>query len=393
MRGQRRLGADVRCAHPESTRIIEGNLGSATPDPPEPITNGRDELRHLHMLVHMAHGSDGTDGRPARSWRNRMTRSSVGWAVGPLILGLVAMGLSWLWQESSWWSSALSNAGVAAILVAPLYWVTERLKASVEEEGRTTRRTVAAIESHVEQVEQNTKRRIDDLSAEVSSRLAAKRDREKGLIDSLRTTGGDDELEELLLTAHNMGWISPRYAPRVEIDPSRGLWLSVQSEPSQHFDGGLGHLSFQLLQDHEEVNNVWWHDENSRLEEMTLIEVLTEVGTMCRRKGFNNFIAGAFLAGFADLLTVALNAEPEGRPVVAQFRPDWVLTDQRLYKHTRPTYSVLYTRFDDPTIDWVQHMGGKLDTDVDSFEEAYGAAQLIFPPDKFGRHQASIWGN
>lgn len=322
-----------------------------------------------------------------------MTRPSVWWAVGPVIFGLVAMGLSWLWQESSWWSSALSNAGVAAMLVAPLYWVTERLKASVEEEGRTTRRTVAAIESHVEQVEQDTKRRIDDLSAEVSNRLAAEKNREKELIDSLRTAGGDDDLEELLLTAHNMGWVSPRYAPRLEIDSNRGLWLAIQSEPSQHHGGGLGHLSFQLLQDHAEINNVWWHDENNRLEEMTLVEVLTEVGNMCRRESFDDFDAGAFLAGFADLLTVASNAEPEGRPVVAQFGPDWILTDQRLYKHTRPTYSVLYSRFDDPTIDWMQHMSGKQDTDIEAFEEAYGAAQSIFPPDKFGRQQASIWGN
>lgn len=300
------------------------------------------------------------------------------------------MCLSWLIQENSWWSSSLSNAGVAFILVAPFYWVTERLNASVQEENQVTRRAVAAIKEHVEQVEQDTKRRIEDLSAEVTRRLTAERNREKDLIERLRTVADDDDFHELLLTAHRMGWISSQYPPRVEVDPSRGLWIAVETGTSQYPDGGLGLLLFKILKDHVVVGEVCWFEENSRLEEMTLEDVMTDVGAQCRRQGFEEFDAGVFLRKFADLLMVASETEPEGKPVVACFGSDWVLTDKRLCKYTRPTYSVPYTRFGD--MDWARHIGGKHNEDVDAFEEAYGAAQSIFPEKSFQHQPVINWG-
>ncbi|MEX5304860.1 hypothetical protein RF644_03805 [Kocuria sp. CPCC 205258] len=341
----------------------------------------------------MADASDSDISRSALPWHKRVRKHPAWYATCLVVVGLTIMCVSWLTQGSVWMSSALSNAGIAFMLFAPFYWFTERLNASVQRESRETRRTVAAIESYVEQVEQETKRRIDDLSAEVADRLAAEENKEKELIDGLRTATGDEDLEELLLTAHNMNWVSSGHPPRLEIDPHRGLWLAVDSETSQHHDDSLGHLSFQLLQNQQVAGEVCWYDENSRFEVKSLVEVMTAVGTMCRREGFAGFDAGAFLAGFADLLTVASNAEPEGRPVVAQFGSDWLLTNQRIYKHTRPTYSVPYSRFDDPTIDWVRHINEKPNADIESFEEAYGVAQLIFPNEKFGRPHGFMWGN
>jgi hypothetical protein len=286
---------------------------------------------------------------------------------------------------ASWLSGLLLELGAAVLLFVPLYLITltlerdidavrEETVASVDRVREATTSSVAALTERVSSFEGDIERRMEDLVASVSERLAEERDRDVEVREALRkkepTWSG---LLEALDRAMDQGLITDSHPPRVVGGPD--LWgphvsVIVGGDPELPEMHRLLRFRVESLQG-KRIQTVEWYRDDS------LTDVMVRVARIVEGATGGPFRLADFFPDLSRLLEVASSA-PERRPIVQLCPPLWAVTTRGVVPYGRKDVRVwTHEQVSGPRI--AQDMATKPWSDEESFALAQAVSGGLFP--------------
>lgn len=300
---------------------------------------------------------------------------------------IVPMVMGWAPAEvPSWWAwfdAVLINVGAAIALLAPIEWISSRLRRSVEEsEDRQERR--------VQEVRDESASRLADFSERLDS-LERLRQRVAQRFDD--AVAADHAMFGSVATEDAAGVNAIRALTRAK---QRGLISGRGVRVPYNEEGGLD-LWFQSgTKIDVQIPLVVTDESGQRLANMswpkttTAEEMIVQLATVVRSKGRDALPSpDTILNGLADTLVHADRYE-FARPIIQYFPPQWALTDTAIVasvpgfaegwtiEHTRTDRGLMYRQAHDK--EWL---------DAESFEAARAAAEKLVPLNDLQRAQRS----
>ncbi|MDX2974490.1 hypothetical protein [Kribbella solani] len=284
---------------------------------------------------------------------------------------------------AAWLSSVLVELGGAVLLLVPLYLVTltlerdidsvrEETVASVDQVRADTASSVDALTERVTSLRSDVERRLDDVVASVSQRLAQEKFRESVIRDALRKAPTREKVIDALRTGVARTWISESHPPRVAASNPWGLHVVFRLTESGYV-GGRPDLVLTVEDlGGTEVAWVEWGESEPIDAVMVLLAQKIE-----SEAGEHLDVANIF-TGLAELLETA-STDSDRRPIVQLCPPLWAVTIHGIvaYGDGRFPYEISHSRLRSDRI--AQDMAQKTWSDSGSFDLARSVATALFP--------------
>jgi hypothetical protein len=328
----------------------------------------------------------------------------------PVVLCLAGLGIlaaSWNVRDQSWWSGALTEAGVAVLLFAPLLLVgrgiegmldalrvaqrhTEQQQEELAEHQRHTESEVVQLAQEVAEARAEIRLTGEQLTETVLGRIAEARDKDAALFASVGAGPDWDAVLPSLMRARELDMIAAAGC-RVSLFGAdcylrfQPGWTDGPFSPDQEPDAIR--LTLEFTDGTERKTIMWGKPESPAEIVMRVAETMQSLGCY---PGDNEFKAGSIFGALSDLLQLAhKHATNKGgtaypvRQVIQYCPPQWVITDDGLSSVKPNGYQITASRLGEGH--WKSHMHEKPWLDEDSFEEAFEAAQLMRRNGKLGK--------
>lgn len=287
-----------------------------------------------------------------------------------LVLGLAALGLSWMLQSNGWLTNVLVEVGTAFLLLAPILWITKRIEGRIDESERQTTQRVEELSVAVDTTQEALARTVADISEIVGQRLANERKSEERAFEALRYAPSREDLIEALRRGQERKIISVR-GPRTDFfDTDFYLRFLLEEDDSPR-------VKLRL----ESVDGEEFHTEEWREGEQ-LPDVFVSIGRALKERdrwpGEPAYQPGRALEELADLLMLGSRAQARGgriRRIVQVIESDWAITDRGICSVERDYYAIPARRFEE--MDWDQHMRGKPWVKIENFRMAFEIAEAL----------------
>jgi hypothetical protein len=297
-----------------------------------------------------------------------------------VVVGAALLVTSWLTAHVAgreWVSDVLVNGGTAVLLFAPFYWLTRGLDRHIEEVRQETATSVEGLTERVTRFESDVDRRLEEVAASVSQRLADERAADSASIERLRTAPSRPAVVEALSRATELGLVVAAHPPRVAVSDRQRLYLSVKYETE---DEGWHRADDELVFALENIAGTpqewipWSVDES-------VDDVFVRIGRALQKMTGEDLDVARYFDDLADLLSVA-QAHPARRPIVQICPPQWAITTRGVERYDAPhEYGFTHEKLASDT-GLTRHIAEKQWGDVDSFEEAYMVALDLFPKEE-----------
>lgn len=298
-------------------------------------------------------------------WVSIATVTGVGALLGGYVLTSDGIG--------NWTSGVLVNIGASVILVVPVYLLTKRLDQRIEQVGSETQSSVQALADRVETFEQGVERRIDDIAASVTSRLAQESRADAEAFQALGSAPTRDAVLRALVRANELGLISQRRGPRVCVSEDRQLYVQIGFNEEPDYFRGDEEITFTVEEfDGTALEVVPWSDKHE------VETILVRLGRVLQRKTTGPHLdVKALFEGLTEALTVA-QTDVDRRPIWQLCPPQWVVTEHGLTTYgNAPRYGV--------SVDALarqehlgSHIADKAWVDGDSFYDAVTVALSLY---------------
>ncbi|MEV4478758.1 hypothetical protein [Micromonospora coxensis] len=280
-------------------------------------------------------------------------------------------------KAGEWAAGVLVNLGASVLLVVPVYLLNKRLDKRIERVRVETKSSVQALSDRVETFEHEVERRIDDISASVSSRLEQERSQDRAAFDTLVDAPTREVVHEALRRANALGLISGQRGPRICVSQKWQVFVRVDYDENPDYFAGFEDITFTVESlEGGLVNAVPWH-EGQQIE-----DVMVQLGrSVLKAASDEDLDVKGLLGGLRDALVVA-QERPSCRPIWQLCPPQWAVTESGIatYGDTQPI-SVSPESLSDPGF-WQhvlerRHLEGRPRIDADSYHAAKEVALLL----------------
>jgi hypothetical protein len=323
-----------------------------------------------------------------------------GLPVALCIAGAALLGLSWAFRSNGWFSGVLIGLGSTLLLFTPLLIVgrviekrldsvrTEQEQSAeqqqqIVEHQQKTDSDIARLTEEVAHTQEDLRLTKEQLSDAVRSRIAATRDKDSALFESVADIPSRDTILAALCRMMELGLVS-RNGCRVALFDT-DLYLRFKAESSNSWlDDDDFDLILLVLEraDGEEISRTVWEEGESPAD--IAVSIAQQMQTAGRYPGDARFNAGNIFGTLGSLLGVAHRAATSERGVVVPLGriiqlclPQWIIADDGIHAiEGHPGYFIHAQRFDEQ--DWYQHMHEKPWINLDSFDEAFGDANELY---------------
>lgn len=293
-------------------------------------------------------------------------------------VGLAILAAAYVVEDGSsraWWSGVLVNGGTAVVLLGPLWFLTERLGRRIEGVRQETATRVGDLTARVETFERDVDRRLDDVAAAVTRRLADERARDASALDDLGEEMTRGVLVDALSRARDLGVISERRGPRVAVADGASVYLRFDYSSPDADPWGAGDRVEVCIEQHDGtvVERVEWTAESDAT------DILVRLGRAVLRVTTRIDLDVAWcMTRLQDTLQVAWQSE-QLRPILQLCPPQWVVTENGASAYGQSSeyaYTVLKNRIQE----LYNHVLSKPWVDRDSFDDACAVAPYICAP-------------
>ncbi|GAA1794371.1 hypothetical protein GCM10009682_15190 [Luedemannella flava] len=232
-----------------------------------------------------------------------------------------------------------------------------------------TKSSVDALTERVTTFEQGVERRIDEVAAAVSSRLAQESDQDLAAFDSLAGAPSRAAVLEALVRAVDMGLIRPWRGPRVLVSEGFSIFVRVDYDEDPDPFHGEEEITFVVEElDGSQLESVTWDTD------LSVDDVMVRLGRAIQRHTSREVLdVRTLFAGIRDALVVA-STHPSRRPILQLCPPQWAITDTGVVSYGKsPLYEVSARKLRADS-HMENHVGAKTWVDRDSWEGAYVVA-------------------
>jgi hypothetical protein len=320
--------------------------------------------------------------------------------------GLLVLVASWLLRDDSWWPGALTEAGVAVLLFAPLLLISRGIEHTMD----TLREAQRQAKQHQQELEERqqgladqqlrTESKVVQLAHEVADaqtamrltseqlsdavlkRIVETRDKDAALFASVAESPTWEAVLGSLMRARDLD-MTPAWGCRVSLF-GMDCYLRFQPEwtypgnPNPDQEPNAIQLTLEFTDGTARRTILWEPVETPTGIVMQVAEAMQSLSCY---PGDNEFKAGSIFRGLGDLLQLAHRLATSGtvypvRHIIQLCPPQWVIAEDGIYS-VQPggRYQVLASRFGEQ--DWRRHMYEKPWLDRDSFDDAFETARLL----------------
>jgi hypothetical protein len=330
----------------------------------------------------------------------------------PVVLclaGVAVLAVSWGLRSKPWWPSALTEAGVAVLLFAPLLLIgrgiegtldavraaqrhTEQQQEELAEHQRQTETEVANLAQEVADARAEIRLTGEQLSQAVLDRIVETRDKYAALFASVAESPSWEDVLGSLMRARTLDMI-PTSGCRVSLF---GADCYLRFQPAWKYDHRLSpddepdaiELTLEFTDGSPRKTILWEQTQTPAEIVMQVAEAMQSLGCY---PGDKEFKAGRIFGELGDLLQLAHRfATSKGgtvnpvRHIIQLCPPQWAITEEGIYSAlSGPLYHIAARRFDEQH--WQSHMLEKPWLDRDSFEDAFSIAELLQRNGKLGK--------
>ncbi|PRX66192.1 hypothetical protein B0I32_106328 [Nonomuraea fuscirosea] len=326
-----------------------------------------------------------------QTWRRRIRRWRAGLAL--LLAGMICLAASFIFQDSPWYSSALTEVGATFLLFAPLLMLQRRIEKrfhlvetgqqAIEDRQNRTINEIAALSEEVAQNKDDIQRTLDQLSEAVFERLQTARTKDKERFAAVSANPTFESLGDALQRARELGLISDQGC-RV---PLRETPLFVR------FHANMPHDVQLTLEDMagNAIHTAYWAHDNSA--EAVLVDIIEKVQLIGQYPGDVAFYPTHIFVDLRNLLDLAhRHSTGESRmrnplgPLIQFCDPQWVITETKVMAIDEG-YTIEAHRLNE--MDWYDHVRPKGWADPTSLFDALESARAlyrngrlaVYPPD------------
>jgi len=291
-------------------------------------------------------------------------------------------------EAGEWAAGVLVNLGSAVLLVVPIYLLNRGIDRRIQQVKIETATQVRAIAAQVSTFEADVERRLEDVAASVTVRLAEERKRDSAAFDMLLHAPSRTTVEQALTRAHDLGLIQPKRGPRVRVSEEWDLYVRVDfDEGSMHYSAnGFGVESGELIEftvenkGGRELELVPWPEGDE------VADVMVRIGRALERGGTSeSFDVARYFRGLRDALVVAAS-HPDRRPIWQLCSPQWAVTSRGIVScGDDDPITVTFKSLYDPGY-WQhalepRHLAGEPKIHMLSYHSAEDAARALHPED------------
>ena len=228
-------------------------------------------------------------------------------AAAVTFVGVVMLAVSLVFTSAAEWGAAvLVNVGATALLVIPIYVVTRQLDRRIGEVQDETRSSVENLVERVDAFEGEVERRLDEVAASVSSRLANEQAEDLASFDALLNAPTRAAVEKALGRAFELDLITQVPVPRVAIDGS-DLYIGISLDPEGE-RGAPAEITFTIEEtDGTGLEDIPWSSSD------TVDNMMVRVGRSMQRFGFVNSDVATLFQGLREMLRVAIGFHAAAR--------------------------------------------------------------------------------
>ena len=322
----------------------------------------------------------GAVGRRISTSLNRYGTQRLAMAALMTVLGLVLIGLGWVYK-SPWQQALFLNAGVAMGLFTALHFfqrmVLEREVVAIRSEQVEQALLIGELGTEVEAV----RKEVTALSAlgEATRELLARQVvDERSVIDAFRASPSRKATQELLACARRIDAVSET-GIRIHL---RNTGAYVRFVPVD--------LALPLMMVHIEDSNcepyatVRWKIQPP---EQLFAEIAVALKKRGEYPGDEAFDSQGTMTALADAVELAIDAKSgRGRAssnlgaVIEVVNVNWAVTDDGLEFLGSKPFVIECSRLHEAG--WLEHVRGKVWANFDEFVDAYRAACAVFPASK-----------
>lgn len=320
-----------------------------------------------------------------KAWKRKPRRTDLVLATATVVgLGMLVYALGLTAEPQDWAAGVLVNLGSAVLLVIPIYLLNRGLDRRIESAQVETASQVKALTDRVSTFEEDVERRLDDVVASVSTRLAEERKQDQVAFDELLRTPSRRAIEAALQRAHHLGLIIPERGPRVCVSNAWDLYVRIDFDDQNvhRTRGGWSTYKGELIEFMVETASGKTLDIIPWLEDQAVDDVMVRVGRALERGGSSNdFNVERFFQGLREAFVVAAS-HPARRPIWQVCPPQWAVTSRSIvtYSDAEPL-SVSFDALEDNAY-WSmvlepRHLAGDPKIDLTSYEAARVAARAL----------------
>ncbi|MEV4705494.1 hypothetical protein [Actinoplanes sp. NPDC049316] len=301
-------------------------------------------------------------------------------------LAMVLYALVLTPEAGEWAAGVLVNLGSAVLLVVPIYLLNRGIDRRIQQVKVETATQVQAIADHVSTFEADVERRLEDVAASVTARLAEERERDSAAFDMLVHSPSRTTVEHALARAHELGLIQPKRGPRVCVSEEWNLYVRVDfDEGSMHYSAnGFGIENGELIEfvvenkEGRQLELVPWREGDE------VADIMVRIGRALERGGTSDgFDVAQYFSRLRDALVVAAS-HPDRRPIWQLCPPQWAVTSRGIvsYGDDDPITVTCKSLYDPGH--WQhslerRHLAGKPKIHMLSYHSAEDAARALHP--------------
>lgn len=289
--------------------------------------------------------------------------SRLAWLVGGLTLlaGASAITIGWLLDDHTYASSLLQNAGVALLLLVPLFAAERAFTARVrrtEQETREVGRDVAAVETYLNAAPATP----EEIGGELETKLDAVTAADTELTDAARAGISVETLGALFHRASELGALS-KHGVRVVVphqwERFRFGWSEMPGDPD--VKPGSIRVSVEGVRGDSLGIAIEWTPEMSAAAALSeLVNVWTRAGSF---PGKGVLEIERIFPPLVDSLELAISERRDGgedtlSPLIERISREWAMTDFGL-EHIGYPYWIKGKELAEDVADWRRHMQGK----------------------------------
>jgi len=280
-----------------------------------------------------------------------------------ILIGAGLIFAGWKDDHHSYSSSLLQNAGVAVLLLVPLFVVERRFSAGIDRSFQRTKevgRDVATFETRLAEAPAP----VEDLSADLMAALAAGVEEDNRLTEEARANASVETIGALFKRACDLNALS-EHGARVLVDLQweriRFRWPEMPGAPEDLAQGSI-RISVERVEGKEMGASIDWQSG------VTAQEALVSVAEAWKRAdnypGDRTFAKAELLSSLIDLLDLAIRSrrtqgsDDQLSPLIERLSENWVLTDFGL-EHLPFSYWIQKEELVDELDDWRRHMSEK----------------------------------
>jgi hypothetical protein len=278
-----------------------------------------------------------------------------------LLVGAGAIAAGWLLDDHTYASSLLQNAGVALLLLVPLFAAERAFTSRVrrtEQEAREVRRDVAVVETRLN----TTAATLEEIESELETELDAAATADAELTDAARAGISVETLGTLFHRASELGALS-RHGLRVVVphqwERFRFGWSEMPGPPE--VEPGSIRVSVEGVRGDSLGIAIEWTPEMPAAAALSeLVDIWTRTGSF---PGKGVLEVERIFPPLVDSLELAISERREGgedtlSPLIERVSREWAMTDFGL-EHIGYPYWIRGKELAEDVDNWRRHMWGK----------------------------------